>query len=140
MGKAISKNMKLKYDIMTYKHSVFPNLPGILIKVQRIPSCLPLLLVSSSSSVLLLALSLSSGHQGTRMSQQVPAQAEHFLEAYRELQVNLGTHRPEPHRELRIQLGTRGLEDLNLLVSFRLNWAHTDPNTLKRNRIPKYIY
>lgn len=63
------------------------------------------------------------------MSQQVPAQAEHFLEAYRELQVNLGTHRPEPHRELRIQLGTRGLEDLNLLVSFRLNWARTDPNT-----------
>ena len=29
MGKAISKNMKLKHDMLTYKHSVFPNLPGI---------------------------------------------------------------------------------------------------------------
>lgn len=111
MGKANSKNMKLKHGMLTYKHSVFLNLPGILIKVQRTPSCLPLLLVSSSS--VLLALSLSSacrhcGHQGTRMSQQVPAQAEHSPEVYREIQVNLGTHGPEPHCELRIQLGIYG--------------------------------
>ena len=92
-----------------------------------LPSFAPrvLLLLRPSSCAILVFC----GHQGTRMSQQVPAQAEHFPESYRELQVNLGTHRPEPHRELRIQLGTRGLEDLNLLASFRPNWACTDPNT-----------
>ena len=90
------------------------------------PRVLLLLLLLRPSSCAILVF---CGHQGTRMSQQVPAQAEHFPESYRELQVNLGTHRPEPHRELRIQLGTRGLEDLNLLASFRPNWACTDPNT-----------